>query len=131
MSISLYSVSAASSASSPSGIEGVGQRMTDLLRSQDARITGDIRAAFEPGSPLMGMPETVQAQFRRLESSPMNSEEKRVLNEIKARISDIYENNRNYIAEKSKANLESVYLEITAKASGKAMSAIQQLLSEK
>lgn len=132
MSISLYSVSPnASAESSPTGMAGIGEKLTDVMRTHDARITDDIKAALEPGSPLMRVPDTVRARFRQLENASLPDEQKRLIKEVKARVIELYENNSNFVESKTQSKIDSIYTEITAKAAGKTMSAIQQLLSEK
>jgi hypothetical protein len=129
MSISLSPNSHASGVQSPQGLNGMVDQLVRSLRQQEESITGDIREALDPSSPLMTLPKPIQEQFKQWDSLYNSPEEIKLIQEIKRKITEMHSTNQGHIQNKVRSNAAKLHLEFSIKAISKTVNGVQQLLS--
>jgi hypothetical protein len=119
----------ASPASGGSELQNLFQSIGNSLRKQEE----DIRSGFEEGlktnSSLSGVPEHVRRQFEVWEATYTGAEERKLVESLKRKITEIAVSNEDYVRDAAEQKTARFQLELAMRAANKSVSGIQQLLS--
>lgn len=128
------SVSDVSAAIAPGGATGTEMRdlfrsISDGLQQQEAKIRDSFVEGLARNSTLSGVPDHVKKQFEIWDQTYTRSEDRKLVEELKARISEISLSNEAYVRDQAQQKTARFQLELAMRAANKTTSGIQQLLS--
>ncbi|MCY1740495.1 hypothetical protein [Ensifer sp. SL37] len=129
MSISLTLYNQHSTTASAQGLNGLGDRLAESLRSQEEGIVGSIKGALDPSGPLMSLPKPVLEQFRKWDQQFTDPDQIKMIETVKHKILELHAERREVVRSEVESKADRLRLDLSLKAISKTMAGVQQLLA--
>lgn len=119
----------------PAGPQAGGelQRLFDSvstsLRKNEENIRSGFTEGLNPHGKLFGLPPHIQRQFEIWDKNFTGGEERKLVEAMKKKMTEINLNTENYIKDAAQQKTAQFQLELAMRAANKTVSGIQQLLS--
>ncbi len=121
--------------SAPMGPQGGGelqrlfQSVSTSLRQNEESIRSGFAEGLDPNGKLFGLPPHIQRQFEVWDKTFTGGEERKLVEALKKKITEISTNTENYVKDAAQQKTAQFQLELAMRAANKTVSGIQQLLS--
>ena len=105
------------------------QSIGTSLRENEDNIRSGFTEGLKPNSDLFGIPTHVRRQFEIWDTTFTGGEERKLVEALKKKITEISLNTENYLKDAAQQKTANFQLELAMRAANKTVSGIQQLLS--
>ena len=129
--MSITDVSAAIAPSSGAGgeMQQVFQKITNIMQEHEVSIRSGLTEGLSQKNAATGIPDYMRKQFEVWDKSFTKPEDLKLIEEVKARVSDLALSNDSYIRSSIERKTTQFQLELAMRAANKTTSGIQTLLS--
>lgn len=110
-------------------LQNLFQSIGSALRKQEEDIRGSFADGLKRNSELSGVPDHVRRQFEVWEATFTGTEERKLVEALKRKITEIAVSNEAYVRDQAQQKTARFQLELAMRAANKSVSGIQQLLS--
>jgi hypothetical protein len=129
MSLSDASPVAAVTAAGGGELQNLFQSIGASLRQHEESIRSSFAEGLKRNGDLSGIPDHVRRQFEVWEATFTGTEERKLVEALKRKVTDISLSNEAYVRDQAQQKTARFQLELAMRAANKSVSGIQQLLS--
>lgn len=113
----------------PSGMSRMLETLGNAVEHHEARIRNSFAEGLNPNGEVLGIPKHLKDQFASWDAQFTAPEDRKLVEDLKARVLEITAANHDYVRGKVARNADKMQLELAMKAISKSTQGIQQLLS--